>query len=188
MAPSSPRLSAAQAAAALRDIRRTERRSAERYGDRIASQHLIWWGVIYAIGYGVGVVPRWEGPAWLVLAPIGVAGSVVLGVRQKRDASQARNWRWLAAGAVMVLFLSELLAVLPPTTDAQIGAVIPLLVGFCYALYGIWQAGARMVWTGVVLGALTVLGYLQVHAHFSIWMAVVGGGGLILGGLWLRGA
>src|SRR6185437_8715962 len=180
--------SAEQAAEALRDIRKTERRSAERYGDRIASQHLMWWGVVWLIGYSAGIRPSWSGTVWLLLVPIGVAGSIALGVRQKRVARQPKDWRWLAAGVLIGLFLTALFTVLPPGSGAQIGVVIPLLVGFCYTLYGVWQAGMRMVWTGVALDALTVLGYLEFQPHCAIWMAVVGGGGLIVGGLWLRSA
>jgi hypothetical protein len=42
--------------------------------------------------------------------------------------------------------------------------------------------------TGIALAALTLFGYFEVVTHFDMWMAVVGGGSLILAGIWLRRA
>jgi DNA-binding MarR family transcriptional regulator len=68
----------------------------------------------------------------------------------------------------------------------QAGAVFPLLVALWYALLGIWRRGMRMALLGLVLGLLTVAGYFWLAQYFLLWMAVVGGGALILGGFWLR--
>jgi hypothetical protein len=35
---------------------------------------------------------------------------------------------------------------------------------------------------------LTLFGYVTLASHFYLWMAVVGGGALVLAGLWLRRA
>jgi hypothetical protein len=35
---------------------------------------------------------------------------------------------------------------------------------------------------------LTIVGFFVLPAIFMLWMAVVGGGALVLGGLWLRRA
>ena len=35
---------------------------------------------------------------------------------------------------------------------------------------------------------LTTLGYFMLPEYFRYWMAAVGGGGLIVGGLWMRNA
>ena len=34
--------------------------------------------------------------------------------------------------------------------------------------------------------ALTLIGYFFIGESFELWMAIVNGGGLILGGLWMR--
>ncbi len=78
---------------------------------------------------------------------------------------------------------------LPPLkTDAQFGAFFPILVGLYYALIGIWTRGVRMIVLSVALGVLTLFGFFHIQHDFELWMAGVGGGGLILGGLWLRSA
>jgi hypothetical protein len=43
-----------------------------------------------------------------------------------------------------------------------------------------------MLMTGIVLAVLTVIGYFWLPGLFLLWMAALGGGALILGGIWFR--
>jgi hypothetical protein len=55
-----------------------------------------------------------------------------------------------------------------------------------YTIVGLW-VGPAFVAIGLGITALTAIGYFFVDgAAFLLWMAVVNGGGLILGGLWMR--
>jgi hypothetical protein len=56
-----------------------------------------------------------------------------------------------------------------------------------YAIMGLWR-GTRFLVTGVAVTLLTLFGffYLRDFALFCYWMAAVGGGALVLAGLWLR--
>jgi hypothetical protein len=56
-----------------------------------------------------------------------------------------------------------------------------------YFLSGLW-IGSRLAVTGLALAVLTLVGYYLFPAYFLLWMAVVGGGALILAGAWLRTA
>ena len=47
-------------------------------------------------------------------------------------------------------------------------------------------AGWAFVAIGLGITALTLIGYFFAGDWFNLWMAVVDGGGLILGGLWMR--
>jgi hypothetical protein len=38
----------------------------------------------------------------------------------------------------------------------------------------------------MAVSALTLIGYFFVGDAFDLWMAFVNGGGLVLGGLWMR--
>jgi hypothetical protein len=58
---------------------------------------------------------------------------------------------------------------------------------FGYALAGIWFGRAFII-LGLMVTALTVVGYLWVGPWFNLYMAVVDGGGLMLCGLWMRRA
>ena len=45
--------------------------------------------------------------------------------------------------------------------------------------------GMRLIATGIALAVLTLVGFFAFPALFSLWMAVVGGTALILGGVWM---
>ncbi|MGH9687920.1 MAG: hypothetical protein ACRD5K_12600 [Candidatus Acidiferrales bacterium] len=174
-----------EAAHALLDIERAERHSSAAYHYRKASSHLILWGGIWILGYSAAYVwPRgWL--IWFALVPIGIAGGFLF--RRREGAMTARGaWRYGATVVGAFLFIWAVLAILPPRSDAQVAALIPLLVAVCYVMLGVWRGGNRLALLGVAVGALTVGGYFWLPQYFLIWMAGVGGGALILGGLWLR--
>jgi len=72
-----------------------------------------------------------------------------------------------------------------PVNARQVAAFIPLLVAVTYVLRGIWS-GIRYVGLGIAVSAFTLLGFFLVKDHFFLWMAVVGGGSLILASIWFR--
>ncbi|HEY5048040.1 MAG TPA: hypothetical protein VII49_08490 [Rhizomicrobium sp.] len=175
-----------EAAETLRDITRTERRSASAYGYGEASPHLILWGLVWAVGYTFAWLrPQWNW-TWLALAVLGSLGSFWIGARARAGKRAGYDWRFGATFAAVFLFIAALFAVMPPHTNNQAGAFFPILVALGYALVGIWARGWRMTLLGAAVAALTLFGFFALPAQFAPWMAVVGGGGLILGGFWLR--
>jgi len=50
---------------------------------------------------------------------------------------------------------------------------------------GLWF-GTIFIAIGLAVTALTLVGYFFIGEAFPLWMAFVNGGGLILGGLWMR--
>lgn len=186
-------LSPGQAADSLKEIERTERRSAQAHIYANASPGFILWGLIWMIGYAgsdvLGTHDDWHKINWLWcgLTLIGVTASMVIGRRQHRG--QPRNptlgIRWGATFCTLWLFVVATFIVLRPVDRAAAGAFIPLIVAAAYAIFGIWS-GLRFLYAGIAVAALTLGGYLWLPEHFLLWMAVVGGGSLILVGLWLR--
>jgi hypothetical protein len=66
------------------------------------------------------------------------------------------------------------------------GAFWPIYFMLFYCIAGLWLGGA-FVAIGVGITTLTLIGYFFVTGGaFLLWMAAVNGGGLILGGLWMR--
>jgi hypothetical protein len=71
----------------------------------------------------------------------------------------------------------------------------PLLDGFrgrgpvyfmlFYAPAGLWF-GDTFAAIGLGISAPTLTGFFDIGEAFPLWMAFVSGGGLILGGLWMR--
>ena len=70
-------------------------------------------------------------------------------------------------------------------TARQLGAFWPSYFMLPYLIAGLWLGGAFVV-IGTAIIALTLIGYLSAGPWFDLWMALVCGGGLLLGGLWMR--
>jgi hypothetical protein len=181
-------LSPAEAQSALKDIEKTENRSAASQHHRHSAPYLILWGVMWAIGYTVTASAPQISWTWAPLIAIGVIGSILLSRRQSNGQSENFGWRYFASFAAIAIFIYALIAVMGPITYNQMSALIPLVIGIYYAFIGLWTRGWRMLPLGLALIALTTIGYFMLPEYFLYWMAGVGGGGLIVGGLWLRSA
>jgi hypothetical protein len=179
-------LSRNEAKDALQDIEKTQSRSSAAVGYRLASPHLIIWGIVWMIGYGASYFRPGLSPWWPLLVVVGIVGSSWIGSRKHPARVGGYNWRYIATALALFLFVVSVFAIMPPATPSQIDAFFPILVAFCYALMGIWTNAARMMIAGVVIGALTLVGYFYLPQYFELWMAAVGGGALVLGGIWLR--
>ena len=187
-------ISPGQAAAALQDIEQTERRTRVSGGYAASSPHLILWGLVWAVGYiGCAFVPpeRW-GLVWLPLVVLGSIGSTWFGSRD-RHASAAggkgapgAGARSAAAAVAIFVFLMAFYAIVRPT-DPRVGLVFPVMtLGLIYCLAGIFARMSRFVWIGAAAFAVAIGGYLATPEWTPFWVAAAGGGGLVLGGLWLR--
>jgi hypothetical protein len=174
-----------EAADALRDIEATGRRSGAAYSYAMAAPHFILWGVIWVIGYGASAVRMEWSVIWPALSLLGTIGSFYIGWRTK-SVGRKYDWRYIATFVAVFAFIACLFAILPPHTPEQVSAFFPILVALYYSLIGIWTRGVRIVVLGIAVAVLTVGGYFYLPAHFLALMAGVGGGGLILGGFWLR--
>lgn len=173
----------------LREIDRVRTRTVTMRNYRQFAPHAILWGVIWLLANSVTqFAPEQAGVAWLIGVVAGGFGSGWLGHRAQRAADAAREnegWRWALAFLVLAGYFTALFSILPPQTGAQTGAVIALFWMLLYMLTGIWL-GWKVFALGLVTSALLLFGYFQMPAYFALWMAVAGGGALIIGGLWLR--
>jgi hypothetical protein len=171
------------AAEALRMVREAGTRSETLRGYQSASPHLILWGCVYAAAYAFTYArPDLAGWPWIVLVPLASGADVVIGMRDRSGG----DWRiFPILFCTFLAFIAGTSAIMQPHDPNQMGAFVPLVVAVSYIAIGL-GAGRRIMYTGVALGVLTLFGFFALPAYFSLWMAVVGGGALILGGLWLR--
>jgi len=181
-----------EAAQALRDAEAAAERSVSAVGYQRSSGYLILWGVVWGVG---NLAAYFSAPRanliWFVLSLAGVVGSAVLGWRGRKldRATGGRN------AALMSLLIAAAIAgfgagvgvVSPFHSFAQSEAVICLAVGAAYMVLGS-RTGLRMSAVGFVIMVATVVGWVYARDQFFLWMAVAGGGGLILGGVWMRKA
>lgn len=191
-------LSHGQAAESLKEIEKTARRSAEAHEYAHASPQFILWGLVWMVGYaGSDLLPNYgfvHGINWLWfgLVLIGIFGSHVLGRRRYRNLppdalakGKAIGFRWGMTMLVFYAFIAATFAVMRPVNPAASGAFVPLLIAAIYCIMGIWQ-GLRFLYAGIAVAVLTLFGWFWLPQYFLLWMAMVGGGSLILVGLWLK--
>lgn len=186
-----------QAAAALRDIDDTSARSRRLSAYAQGSPYFFLWGIIWIVGYlATAIVPASANTAWLILWAVGLGGGVLIGRRRARlaggDAQDAAsrkrfNRRLLTSWLVLIVFWMATYAILQPREGNQFSAFPALLMGAAYAFVGvIWLP--RYLPVGLIVMAATVFGYFYLASWFAYWLALVGGGGLLLTGVWLRKA
>jgi len=186
-------ISTQEAADALTDIAQVQQRASIQFGYQQGASQFFLWGLIWIVGYGVSDLwPSWAGAAWLVLDVVGLTVSYLLGCRVQSAAphgqsDSAYGRRYLALCATILALVAATYFIMDPHRPAQFGAFPALLIAALYIGYGIWR-GARWAVAGGVLGVCTVVGFAVFKEHFMLWMAVVGGGTLIVTGLWLRRA
>lgn len=185
-------ISSTEAAEALRDIAQTDRRTRVSGAYHVASPHLILWGLIWAAGYtGSGFTPpeKW-GLVWLPLILVGVVGAIVLGKRA--GLGGASGAAGLSVGKSMTLalaislFIGSVYFVFQPVSPLPYLVFPALITALIYVLLGGLLGLPRYVAIGAVMFLVTMVGFIYAKSYLPFWIAAAGGGGLILGGLWMR--
>lgn len=174
-----------------------------------ADTALIIWGVVWFLGYlGIQFIPMLilrfnPGVAskigviislyMAILSAAGIAGTVRIQFLVESKEGK-RIWMvWLVL-YVYIYLLGYLVAPFIKlrsfdesmhfwTHISAIGAIVPMLA---YVIMGLWL-DSFLIWVGVAVTVLTMLGLLLFPSYINIWMALVGGGALISAGLFVRG-
>jgi hypothetical protein len=176
-----------QAASALSDIDAIVRRVRQSRIYNLASLMLIMWGALVFAGYvGSYLWPYSAGYFWAAIYIVGIAGSFVISrFDQARRGVRSFDLRMLAAFVLFVAFGIFCANVLGHFTPRQLGTFWPIYFMLVYTIAGLW-VGYAFVAIGFGITALTLIGYFFIGDWFELWMAFVDGGGLMLGGLWMR--
>ena len=91
----------------------------------------------------------------------------------------------IAAMATLMGFALLWVWLLSPLNGRQIDAFVPTVFMLGYVLAGLWL-GSFFIACGLAVTLLVVLCSLFVGEGFHLWMAVLGGGAFLLGGLYLK--
>lgn len=187
-------ISPADAQSALRDVDATQARVHNAIAYHHAAPHLILWGVIWVIGYVASGLSSGSGSGlvWLALVILGAVGSFALGMRSYRASggrSGSRHAAWTApvAAAMIFVFFLATFSVFQPSGPAAYLLFPALVTGLIYTVLGMVRMHRMMV-IGAAIMLLSYAGYLLFAPYLAFWIAAVGGGGLIVSGLWLRSA
>jgi hypothetical protein len=168
-------------------------------GQGNSSTKLILWGVIWMIGYSCSqFVPAKAQTIWLCLVGLGTLGSLNWGARSKPHPQSPNGsrigsgWLVLFAYAVFWFFLfhldnqsGRLRLHFEPSSGLQSGVFFATVAMCAYVLAGLWL-GRFFIWLGATVTLLTVVGYFLMPDWFCVWMAITGGGSLIVAGLYIR--
>lgn len=199
-------VSRSEASDALEMVRQTSSKTRQMAAYAGGDLCFIIWGVVWALGFlTVHFVPPMFGyrpvvgtiitSVWAVLVALGVGTTYWVSLRYQaaRSASDRRiGYMWLLFYGFIYVWAALISPFLSVSGHEQsqafwrhIGALMATLPMFMYTVMGLWL-DSLMVWIGVGITALTLVGLYLFPSVFYIWMAVLGGGGLIATGLLVR--
>lgn len=174
---------------ALNDIYDVQRRSAALRFYTAAGGDIFVWGLVWLFANLLSYVnPALSHWFWMVGILIGAFASGFTGYRStSRENKSLSVQQSLAAFVVIALALAAIFMVANPSDRLEVNALISMLVALSYCLGGIWK-GVRMLIVGVAIGATVIVGWTLLQDWFEVWMGIVGGGLLMLSGIWFRKA
>lgn len=183
MTPIDPR----EAASALSDVEEIVRRVRQSRIYNIASQALMIWGALTFVGNLITYLsPRSAFYTWVSVYIVGTAGTIAIGAfRRPQSAGRRFDPRMFAAFLMFIAFGVFCSTWLGHFGGRQLGTFWPIYFMMVYTIAGFW-VGPAFVTIGVSIIVLTLAGYFFVGSAFDLYMAFVNGGGLIVGGFWMR--
>lgn len=165
---------------------------------------LILWGIVWILGFSAEQFIPHAYRLWLALDLVGVAGSFVLGSRSRTSAVKGSgqcpghgrifgSWLILLGYAILWSFLlvpSGLLhgsggAAYGPILERKMAVLWVTVCMFAYVVMGLWL-DRFMLWLGALVTAATLIGFLFEQQYLFLWVAVTGGGSLVVSGVFIR--
>lgn len=179
---------AEEALAAIREVMRKTRRVISSSG---AYKFLILWGIIWMIGFlnSQFLDQKIAGYVWMGLDILGGILSTVIGRRLNRG---VRTSLPLTSGnrialfwLLMILYCVAAIGVVWPVDGKQLAMFIIFFTSLGWVAMGLLLSFAS-AWWGLGLVALSLVGYFLLPSIFYLWMAILGGGGMIALGIYVR--
>ena len=177
---------------ALHDVEAAGRRSRTLFRYWLASPYLLLWGALWIVAGAVGAAsPANTGIGWAAIDAVGLVGTGYLVATQARrygkGDGRASVARWLGTVAVLAAFIGLTLMVFAPVSGAEVQMLITLLLAAAYAIAGCWL-GLRYAVVGVALAGVALGVFYIAPAQLPLVLPFIGGGALVVGGLWMRRA
>jgi hypothetical protein len=151
---------------------------------------LIVTGVVWLVGFVCTQFwPEVSGYAWTILSILGTAAGAVLGFRLgKRVRSPATAPAVKRVGLFwlfLVLYGVAIILIAGPQDGKQATLLVILFIMLGQLAMGLLFSFSS-VWWALPVSALALVGYFFLPSVFYLWMAILGGGGMIALGLYIR--
>ena len=155
---------------------------------------LMLWGAIWVVGF---LADHWY-LGWTyytgwILNAVGIAGTISISrswpIKESAETplSQRFGWRVFALWISLFVYGFIWLNLLAPFSGLQLNAFMTTAVMFVYVVMGLWFAMYFIIWLGLSVTAITLVGfYLIPSDYYSLWMAVMAGGALLGTGIYIR--
>ena len=184
-------ISSTEAEQALQTIQVMVRKTKKIISDSGAYNFLIVWGVVWLIGFLGNHFTDDQTAAyiWGGLNILGGVGSALLGIRISRKVrspsglanAKRIGWFWL----LLFIYCFSLILVASPVDGKQLAMIIIIFVMIGWVAMSLLLSVVS-IWWGLGITALALIGYFFLPGVFYLWMAVLGGGGMIALGLYIR--
>ncbi len=152
---------------------------------------LIVWGVVWLLGFLCShfLPDEIAGYIWMGLDILGGVLSAIIGIRMGRQvrsplaaASGKRiGWFWL----LLIIYSAAAIGVAWPVDGKQVAMFIILFVMVGWLAMDLLLSFDSIL-PGLVIAALALIGYFLLLDIFYLWMAILGGGGMIAMGIYIR--
>ena len=180
-----------EAEEALAVIHRMTKKTRHSFASSGAYIFLMVTGVIWLVGFlstqfltGEIVAYIWTG-----MSLLGIALSILLGARMgprvRGPSTAASAKRAVIFWLLLVFYGIAAIAIARPTDGKQVTMLIILFIMIGQLAMGLFLSFSS-VWWALPITALALIGYFLLPDIFYLWMAILGGGGMIVLGLYIR--
>lgn len=174
-----------QAQQMLDEVARTEQRSEQYLGYWRGGVYVQLWGVVWIAAHlATFFLPSYSGWIWGIGDGAGMTATVLLRLRDRGNAAADNRLAW---AAIILIAFGLMASFLIGSHGRALEVFWTCMVMTGYMLRGLWF-GARWIVLGGLVCAASLLAYCYLRPWFDLAMALAAGGGLLLGGTWLRGA
>ena len=175
----------------IRDVRiQTQKAAISAY----VSPMLILWGTLWIIAFTANHFYIEYGQH--IFTAMSIIGCVVTAVifyqlfhskaPFRDEPSERIGWRIAAFWILLYVYVIIWLFMLAPFSGIQCNAFFSTTAMFACVVMGLWFRSAFMVVLGLVITGVTLVGFYILTSYYCLWMAIVGGGGLLGTGLYLK--
>jgi len=156
-----------------------------------ANPLLILWGILWVASFTAAQFYLvYADYIFWGMSAVGGVGSFIIGrichTRPLVKTSMRSGWRLVWFWTLLFLYAFVWLAILAPFNGMQLNAVFATTAMFGYVVIGLWFCSYFMVWLGLAVTAMTLIGFYFLPHYYCLWMAVTGGGAILCTGLYIR--